>query len=155
MWDQDLISPMSLIAEPQFIRSQGVAKMVRLPAPTLTELYPEGQEYIFLVRPTLSVVEKIADAIRYTQPSPDRARVTSPSLMRRCLLSSCDVVSCDIVSSPHVMLYPLLMRCCLLSSCDVVSSPHVMLYPLLMRRCLLSSCDVVSSPYVMLYPLLM
>lgn len=65
VWDQDLISPMSLIADAPFMRKAGVLKMVRLPAPTLTESYPDAQEYIFLVRPNLSIVEMVVEAIRY------------------------------------------------------------------------------------------
>ena len=33
-----------VIAEVQFLRKQGVYKMVRLPAPNLTEQYPEANE---------------------------------------------------------------------------------------------------------------
>lgn len=55
---------MSLIADASFVRKGGITKMVRLPVPNLTEQYPDAQEYIFLVRPSLSIVEMVVDAIR-------------------------------------------------------------------------------------------
>ena len=64
VWDKDLIQPMSLIADASFVRKGGITKMVRLPVPNLTEQYPDAQEYIFLVRPSLSIVEMVVDAIR-------------------------------------------------------------------------------------------
>lgn len=56
---------MSLIADAPFMRKAGVLKMLRLPVPSLTDNYPDAQEYIFLVRPNLSVVEMVVEAIRY------------------------------------------------------------------------------------------
>ena len=64
MWDEDLISPVSLIAEPRLMKERGVQKMVKLPVPQLTEKYSDIHEFLFLVRPTLAMVEKIAEAIR-------------------------------------------------------------------------------------------
>ena len=64
VWDPDLIQPMTLIAEPTFIRKGGVSKMVRLPVQGLTERYEDASEFIFLVRPTLSMVDLVAEAIR-------------------------------------------------------------------------------------------
>lgn len=64
VWDPDLIQPMTLIAEATFIRKGGVTKMVRLPVTGLTERYEDASEFIFLVRPTLSIVDMVAEAIR-------------------------------------------------------------------------------------------
>ena len=64
VWDPDLIQPMTLIAEPTFIRKGGVSKMVRLPVQGLTERYEDALEFIFLIRPTLSMVDLVAEAIR-------------------------------------------------------------------------------------------
>lgn len=56
---------MTLIADATFIRKGGVTKMVRLPVQGLTEKYDDASEYIFLVKPTLSIVDMVAEAIRY------------------------------------------------------------------------------------------
>lgn len=65
---------MSLIADGPFMRNAGVLKMVRLPVSGLTELYPEGQQYIFLVRPSLSIVDQVVEAIRYILTPPQLNR---------------------------------------------------------------------------------
>ncbi|CAI8023194.1 Vacuolar protein sorting-associated protein 33A [Geodia barretti] len=64
VWDPDLIQPMTIIAEATFIRKGGVTKMVRLPVTGLTERYEDASEFIFLVRPTLTIVDMVAEAIR-------------------------------------------------------------------------------------------
>ena len=64
VWDPDLIQPMTIIAEATFIRKGGVTKMVRLPVTGLTERYEDASEFIFLVRPTLAIVDMVAEAIR-------------------------------------------------------------------------------------------
>lgn len=63
---------MSLIADASFMRNAGVLKMVRLPVAGLTEQYPDAQQYIFLVRPNLSIVEQVVEAIRYALPQLNR-----------------------------------------------------------------------------------
>lgn len=64
VWDEQLISPMSINTDVQFLRKQGVYKMVRLPVPRLTDQYTDAQEFLFFVRPTLAMVERITEAIR-------------------------------------------------------------------------------------------
>ena len=67
MWDEVLIGPVGVIAEVQFLRKQGVYKMVRLPAPNLTEQYPDANEYLFFTRPKIQLVEMIIEAIRWVR----------------------------------------------------------------------------------------
>ena len=76
VWDQDLIRPMSLIADAPFIRRGGISKMVRLPLTALTEQYPDAVEYLFLVRPSLSIVDMVVEAIRYGMEPPDDPLIT-------------------------------------------------------------------------------
>lgn len=56
---------MSIIADATFIRKSGVMKMVKLPVPQLTDHYPEAMEFLFLVRPSLSVIDLVIKAIRW------------------------------------------------------------------------------------------
>lgn len=70
VWDPDLIAPMSLIADASFIRKNGVIKMVKLPLSKLTESYPDALEYIFLVRPSLPVVDQVIESIRWAVNPP-------------------------------------------------------------------------------------
>lgn len=56
---------MSLIADASFIRKGGVYKMTRLPYKGLTDNYSDATQFIFLVRPSLTTVEFVAEAIRY------------------------------------------------------------------------------------------
>ena len=64
MWDEAVIGQVGLFAEVQFLHQHGVSKMVRLPAPGLTDTYPDAQEYIFFTRPLIRYVEYIVEAIR-------------------------------------------------------------------------------------------
>ena len=63
VWDDVLIGPVGLIAEVPFLMGQGVTKMVRLPVSRVADQYKETQEFIFIARPKLSVVEMIIEAI--------------------------------------------------------------------------------------------
>ncbi len=54
-----------MIADVQFLREYGVSKMVRLPVVDLTKQYPDEDEYLFLIKPQLSVVTSVIEAIRY------------------------------------------------------------------------------------------
>ena len=67
---------MSLIADASFIRKGGITKMVRLPLTALTEQYPDAVEYLFLVRPSLSIVDMVVEAIRYAAEPPDDPLIT-------------------------------------------------------------------------------
>ena len=64
VWDEALIGQVGLIAEVSFLRQHGVYKMVRLPTPSLTEQYPDANEYLFFVSPTIRFVDMVIDAIR-------------------------------------------------------------------------------------------
>ena len=83
VWDPDLIQPMTLVAEPNFIRKAGVTKMVRLPVQGLTERYEDASEFIFLTRPTLSMVDMVAEAIRLITNNDRGSLVTSLPLSLR------------------------------------------------------------------------
>jgi hypothetical protein len=65
VWDESLIGPIGLIAEVQFLIQLGVFKMTRLPIERISDLeqYKDVQEFVFLVRPQLSLVESIVSAI--------------------------------------------------------------------------------------------
>ncbi len=65
VWDSELIAPVGMIADVQFLREHGVSKMVRLPVVDLTKAYPDEDEYLFLIRPQLGVVSGVIEAIRY------------------------------------------------------------------------------------------
>lgn len=67
MWDEALIGQVGLVAEVQFLRKHGVAKMVRLPAPDLTSSYPDASEFLFFIRPLIRIVDLIIEAIRYDE----------------------------------------------------------------------------------------
>ena len=64
MWDEQLIGQVGLIADVHFLKELGVHKMVRLPAPQLTEEYKDLNDFYFFVRPQLRFVEQIMEAIR-------------------------------------------------------------------------------------------
>ncbi len=53
-----------MVADVQFLREHGVSKMVRLPTVDLTKAYPDVDEYLFLIRPQLSLVNDVIEAIR-------------------------------------------------------------------------------------------
>ena len=56
---------MGLVAEVPFLLQLGVFKMVRLPVAKVAtiEAYKDVQEFIFLVRPELRVIEEIVASI--------------------------------------------------------------------------------------------
>ena len=64
VWDNDLIAPVGMVADVQFLREHGVSKMVRLPVIDLTRSYPDEDEYLFLIRPQLALVNSVIEAIR-------------------------------------------------------------------------------------------
>ena len=65
IWDEPLIGPIGLIAEVPFLLSLGVSKMIRLPVKEIARIdqYKEAQEYVFIVRPQLGVMQDIIEAI--------------------------------------------------------------------------------------------
>ncbi len=63
VWDNELIAPVGMVADVQFLREHGVSKMVRLPAIDLTKASAED-EFLFLIRPQLSLVNDVIQAIR-------------------------------------------------------------------------------------------
>jgi hypothetical protein len=87
IWDQDLIRPMSLIADAPFIRRGGITKMVRLPIPSLTEQYPDAVEYLFLVRPSLSIVDMVVEAIRTSKKKNEKKFIVAftPNKAEHCV----------------------------------------------------------------------
>lgn len=56
---------MGLVAEVPFLLQLGVFKMVRLPVTKVAEIdsYKDVQEFIFLVRPEMRVIDEIVAAI--------------------------------------------------------------------------------------------
>ena len=65
IWDESLIGPVGLVAEVPFLLQLGVFKMVRLPVTKVAEIdsYKDVQEFIFLVRPEMRVIDEIVAAI--------------------------------------------------------------------------------------------
>ena len=65
MWDEPLIGPVGVIAEVLFLLQLGVYKMIRLPARCVADVdaYKEAQEFVFIVRPHLAVMDQIIEAI--------------------------------------------------------------------------------------------
>lgn len=67
IWDEALIGSVGLVAEVPFLLQLGVYKMIRLPVERVTDLepYKDVHEFVFLVRPELSVIDDIVKAVGY------------------------------------------------------------------------------------------